>query len=84
MFPSFPNLAEAIAAERAADFQRDAAQFRRAEFRRAEPRRARQRRADVRRARDRRAPRVGLPQQTAGRVPAAVASRESCATPRAI
>jgi|HubBroStandDraft_3_1064219.scaffolds.fasta_scaffold1440643_1 hypothetical protein len=30
MFPNFPNLAEAIAAERAADFQRDAAQYHRA------------------------------------------------------
>jgi hypothetical protein len=30
MFPSFPHLAEAIAAERAADFQRDAAAYRRA------------------------------------------------------
>jgi hypothetical protein len=28
MFPNFPNLAEAIAAERVADFQRDAAQYR--------------------------------------------------------
>ena len=30
MFPSFPHLAEAIAAERAADFQREAAAYRRA------------------------------------------------------
>jgi hypothetical protein len=30
MFPNFPNLAEAIAAERAADLQRDAAQYHRA------------------------------------------------------
>ena len=30
MFPSFPYLAETIAAERAADFQRDAAAYRRA------------------------------------------------------
>jgi hypothetical protein len=28
MFPNFPNLAETIAAERVADFQRDAAQYR--------------------------------------------------------
>ena len=32
MFPNFPNLAQAIAAERAADFQRDAAQYRRAHY----------------------------------------------------
>jgi hypothetical protein len=30
MFPSFPHLAETIAAERAADFQREAAAYRRA------------------------------------------------------
>jgi hypothetical protein len=30
MFPSFPHLAEAIAAERAADYQREAAAYRRA------------------------------------------------------
>jgi hypothetical protein len=30
MFPNFPNLAEAIAAERAADLQRDAARYHRA------------------------------------------------------
>jgi hypothetical protein len=75
MFPNFPNLAEAIAAERAADFQRDAAQYRRAHNLSARDRRAR---------RARRAESTRRPQQTASRVPVGTASRESCATSRAI
>jgi hypothetical protein len=42
MFPSFPHLAETIAAERAADLQREAAAYRRARgIRRARPTAAR-------------------------------------------
>jgi hypothetical protein len=75
MFPNFPNLAEAIAAERAADFQREAAQHRRAQGRRMLPRRARHWTAPdrlARRAQQPVSPLVGT------------ASRESCATSRAI
>ncbi len=76
MFPSFPRLAEAIAAERAADFQRDAAAYRRAR--------------PVRRAR--RVARAQLTGDLAGvrshgassRVPAAAARHDSCTASRAI
>jgi hypothetical protein len=75
MFPNFPNLAEAIAAERAADFERDAARYRRAHHPSAHGRRAR---------RARQAESARRPQQMVSRVPAGTVSRESCAASRAI
>jgi hypothetical protein len=68
MFPSFPHLAEAIAAERAADFQREATAYRRAR--------------GIRRpllAKDRAGAR---PRPGHGRVPAGVARHDSCAPAR--
>lgn len=86
MFSSFPNLAKAIVAERAADLQRDAAQYRRAHDRRAHNLRARRLGPwsaspwrQVRRAQPTR-----RPQQPASPVSPGTASRESCATSRAI
>ncbi len=79
MFPNFPNLAQAIAAERAADFQRDAAQYRRAHYLSTHYLRAERRGA----RRARRAESTRRPQQTS-RVPAPTPSLESCVTSRAI
>jgi hypothetical protein len=85
MFSSFPNLAKAIVAERAADLQRDAAQYRSAHDRRAQDGRARRlgpwSASPARRVR--RALPTRRPQQPASPV-AGTASRESCATSRAI
>jgi hypothetical protein len=70
MFPSFPGLAEAIAAERAADFQRGAAAYRRARrVRRESPA---DRRAAVR------------SRGASSRLPASVARHDSCAASGAI
>ena len=79
MFPTFPYLAQSIAAERAADFQRDAAAYRRAHYLSAHYLSAERRRA----RRARRAESTRRPQQTS-RVPAGTASLESCVTSRAI
>jgi hypothetical protein len=71
MFPSFPHLAEAIAAERAADFQREAAAYRRARGVRREAAAA---------------PRAAVRSRGASsrRVPASVARQDTCAASRAI
>jgi hypothetical protein len=70
MYPSFPRLAEAIAAERAADFQRDAEAYRRA-------RRVKRRSIDT--------DRTAVPLHGASsRVPAGAAHHESCSASRAI
>lgn len=86
MFSSFPNLAKAIVAERAADLQRDAAQYRWAHDRRAQDRRARRlgpwSASPARRVR--RAQPTRRSQQPASPVLAGTASTESCATSRAI
>jgi hypothetical protein len=77
MFPSFPNLAEAIAAERAADLQRDAALYRRARH----VKQSRARRSSVLAAHH--ASRSRSPQPV-GRAGAGTASCQSRATSRAI
>jgi hypothetical protein len=69
MFPNFPHFAEAIAAERAADLQRDAAAYRRARH--------------VRRPRGS-ADRASVRSHAASRGPAATARPDSCAPVRAI